>query len=661
MTVMKSLQKKLGLFITALILVTTAIVAGFTLLMFYQSMNRQLDEDVTALSISYSQAVSNQISKYKGELELAAGLPAVTQAASEERDVLLSQIAKSAGFEYLAVADATGQTTRNSNIAEREYFKKALAGDTYVSSPLVNKVDGKVTIMVAAPIDNGTGFKGILYGGLLYDTFGEMIKSIKIGAGGYAFIVDRTGVIVAHPDSGLVAQMTNFIELAKQDQAYKAIAGVISSMVSGVQGKDRAFYNGQQRMYSYTPLVGPEQWSLAVSVPVSQVMDNVNQAIVLCLIVGAVLIGASIALALVFSRSITRPIIAATHRIELLAEGNLSSPVPAAKGRDEITRLSVALGNTVSELRSYIGDLTRVLSAMANNDFTVLRSVEYKGEFMPIQQALANISASLNRTLTLISVSTDQVSSGAAQISTGAQSLAAGATEQASSVEQLSASIRQVADRDAKNMEYVRLATQNMQNANDGVQESAGHMHLLSDAMGKISASSEQISNITKVIEEIAFQTNILALNASIEAARAGNAGKGFAVVADEVRNLAAKSAEAARQTAELIQGSTAAVAQGSDIAQRISEMLSDVAQKAQQVAGNIGMVEAAATEQAAAIAQINSGVSQVSSVVQLNASTAEESSAASEELTALALALQKEVDRFRLLDVELLDQRLRL
>ena len=651
---MKSLQKKLSLFITALILSTTVIVAGFTLLIFYQSMNRQLDEDVAALSTSYSHAVNNQIAKYKGELELAASLAAVTQSYPEQRDALLNQLAKTTGFEYLALADATGQTTRNSNIAEREYFKMALAGNTFVSSPLVNKVDGKVTIMVAAPIDNGTGFKGVLYGGLLYDTFSEVIKNIKIGEGGYAFIVDKTGIIVAHPDGTLVAQMANFIELAKQDKTYKSIAGVISAMVSGATGSVKAEYDGQQRMYSYTSLVGPEQWSLSVSVPVSQVMDNVYQAIILCLVVGVVLMGASIFLALIFSRSITKPIIAATQRIELLAEGNLSSPVPKAKGRDEVTRLSIALGNTVAELRSYIGDLTRVLSAMANNDFTVTKSVEYKGEFMPIQQALKSISESLNHTLSMISTSTDQVNSGAVQISTGAQSLAAGATEQASSVEQLSASIRQVADRDAKNMEYIRVAAQNVQKANARVQESAGQMLLLSDAMKEISTSSEQISNITKVIEEIAFQTNILALNASIEAARAGSAGKGFAVVADEVRNLAAKSAEAARQTAELIQGSTVAVAQGSDIAGRISKMLSDVAEKAQQVTGNIGMVESAAVEQAAAIAQIKSGVTQVSSVVQLNASTAEQSSAASEELTSLAATLQKEVGRFKLLNAEL-------
>lgn len=646
---MKSLQKKLSLFITALILFTTVIIAGYILINFSLNMDRQLNEDVEALTTAYSYAVDNQITKYKGEIELAASLSAVTQAAPEERDALLLQMAKTTGFEYFALADANGQTTRNSDISQREYFKKALAGETFISSPLVNMVDGKVTIMVATPINNGTGYQGVLYGGLLYDTFGKVINDIKIGEGGYAFAVDKTGVIVAHPTSELVSKMTNYVELSKEDSTLKPIAAVISKMVVGETGTMDALYNDQQRLYGIMPLSGPEKWSIAVSVPVQQVMSNVSKTMILCVVVGMILLAVSIVLALMFSRSITRPIIATTQRIELLAEGDLSSPVPFVKGHDEVKRLSVALDNTVEELRSYIGDLTRMLTDMANNDFTATKSADYKGEFIPIEQALKNISVSLNQTLSVIRVSTDQVNSGAQQIAVSAQSLAAGATEQASSVEQLSASIRQVAQRDEKNMEYIKAASRNMRQADVKVQESEGQMLLLSDAMKKISASSEQIGHITKVIEEIAFQTNILALNASIEAARAGSAGKGFAVVADEVRNLAAKSAEAARQTATLIQDSTLAVAQGTDIAEKISGMLTEVADNARLVSGSIGMVEEAASEQATAIVQITAGVGQVSAVVELNASTAEESSAASEELSSLVATLQEEMDRFKL------------
>lgn len=648
---MKSIQNKISLFITALIFGTAVIITGFALITFYNNMTAQLEEDVGALSVSYSHAVHNQIQNFKKELELSASLEGITQTDAEQRDSLLARLAENTGFQYLALADSEGQTTRNSNIAQREYYQKAMTGETYMSSPLVNMVDGSVTIMVATPIDNGTGYKGVLYGGLLYDTFSEIISNVRIGDGGYAFVVDKTGVMVAHPDGTVVEAMTNFIEAAKEDSSHQLVADAISRMITGETGIAYTDYGGVQRMYGFTPVDGPEQWSIAVTVPVSQIMAKVYQVVIICLGVVLILLAVSVFLALRFSRSITKPILAATQRIELLAGGNLSAPVDSVKGRDELARLSAALGNTVTELRSYIGDISAVLTAMAGNDFTVASTVDYKGEFAPIKKALQNITASLNQTLSIIGASANQVNSGAVQISSGAQSLASGAAQQAASVEELSASISKVTEQDSINLESVRQATQYVHQANSGVQGSANQMALMTDAMVKIASSSNQIGNITKLIEEIAFQTNILALNAAIEAARAGTAGKGFAVVADEVRTLAAKSAEAAKQTADLIRGSSELVSQGSAIADKTSEMLIDVAEQANQAAESIGRIEAASSEQTAAIAQISQGISQVSAVVQVNASTAEESSAASEELSSLAASLQKEVGRFRLLE----------
>ena len=654
---MKSLQNKMSLFITVLILFTAIVMTAFSLLIFYQKMTAQLEEDVGALSTSYSLAVRNQIEGYKKQLEMAASLSDITQEDTVKRDALLAQLAQKAGFQYLALADSAGKTTRNSDIAEREYFKKAMAGETYMSSPLINKVDGKVTIMLAAPVNNGTGYKGVLYCGLLYDTFSQVISNVKVGDGGYAYVVDKTGVTVAHPDASVVANMTNFIEEAKKDSVYETVAAAVSRMIAGETGTAYTYYKGIQRLYGFTPVQGPEGWAITVTVPVSQVMANVNQAMWLCLVAGLVLAAVSIIMALLFSRSITKPVIAVTQRIEMLAQGNLSAPVAEVKGRDEIARLAAALRHTVSGLRSYIDDISTVLSSMANNDFTVTSAVQYQGEFKPIKDAMQNISTSLNHVLSVISASTDQVHLGAMQISTGAQSLASGASEQAASAEELASSIGKIAEQDAKNVDSIKQATQNVQRAHTSVQDSTGQMELLNESMKKIAASSEQISNITKVIEEIAFQTNILALNASIEAARAGSAGKGFAVVADEVRNLAAKSAEAAKQTAELIGESSEAVAKGTNIADKISAMLQDAADKASRVAKNIGEVEEAASEQAAAIAQITQGVTQVSKVVQINAATAEQSSAASEELSSLAASLQKEVSRFKLLENITLDR----
>ncbi len=648
---MKSIKIKMNLFISTLIFVTAVVIACFSFFIFYNNMSTQLEEDVSALSISYSHAVHNQIQSFRKELELAAALNEITQADAGNRDALLAKLAERTGFQYLALADSQGQTTRNSNISQREYYQKAMAGETFMSSPLVNMVDGTVTIMMATPINNGSGYKGVLYGGILYDTFSEIIRNIKIGDGGYAFVVDKTGVMVAHPDTAIIEAMTNFIDNAKEDPSLESVSKAIQRMIAGETGIAYTDYEGIPRIYGFTPIEGPEQWSVAVSVPVSQIMSNIYQAMNWCFLAVIILLVISISLALRFSNSITKPIINVTQRLEQLARGDLSTPVTSVKGRDELARLSVSLGETVTELRAYIGDISAVLTAMAENDFTTSSAVEYRGEFAPLKNALENILASLNDTLSAIDSSSNQVNSGAAQIAAGAEAVASGATEQASSVEELMASIVKVAEQDARNLESVRQATQYVNQANDGVQTSAHQMALMTAAMDKIAVSSNQISNITKLIEEIAFQTNILALNAAIEAARAGAAGKGFAVVADEVRTLAAKSAEAAKQTAGLIRESSESVAQGAALAETTSKMLTDVAQKAKQVAESIGRVEAASAEQAAAITQISQGISQVSAVVELNASTAEESSAASQELSSLAASLQAEVGRFCLLD----------
>ncbi|ADY55500.1 methyl-accepting chemotaxis sensory transducer [Syntrophobotulus glycolicus DSM 8271] len=349
-------------------------------------------------------------------------------------------------------------------------------------------------------------------------------------------------------------------------------------------------------------------------------------------------------------KSILNPVREIVDVYEEMAKGNMQVDIQY-ESRDEMGKMAQSIKKTNALLSGYIGDISDKLGQMSHGDMRIRVDMDYIGDFAAIKQAMQNTTSALNDTLSIINTAAEQVSTGAAQVSSGAQALASGSTEQASSVEELTVSIGKIAEQATENSENVKTATQYVEEAVAGVGTGNEHMEQLTEAMAEIGSASDQITNITKVIEDIAFQTNILALNAAIEAARAGNAGKGFAVVADEVRNLAAKSAEAAKQTAELIQASVVTVNKGTQTTAQTAQILHEVGEKAKMVNDSIIKIEQASAEQAGAIEQIKEGLAQVSSVVQTNAATAEENSATSEEMSAQAATLQEEVGKFKLSD----------
>jgi methyl-accepting chemotaxis protein len=335
--------------------------------------------------------------------------------------------------------------------------------------------------------------------------------------------------------------------------------------------------------------------------------------------------------------------------IQASINGQLDTRADATKHEGDFHKMVGGVNEILDAVIKPIQETASIVDKMADGDLSDRVKGDYQGDHAKIKDSLNNALDSLNEILGQVNVSVEQVSSGSNQVSSSSQSLSEGATQQAASLEEISSTMTEVGAQTQQNAENSGQANQLVAATGVSAEAGSGRMKDMLGAMDEINASSGQIQKIIKVIDEIAFQTNLLALNAAVEAARAGVHGKGFAVVAEEVRNLAKRSAQAANETTELIEGSVSKAQNGSNIAQETAKALEEIVGQVSKVSDLIGEINAGSIEQNTAITEVTESLGQVDQVTQANTANAEESAAASEELAGQATQLQEMLSRFKL------------
>ncbi len=541
---------------------------------------------------------------------------------------------------------------------DKDYWKQIRqTGEPYVMDPYVYELMGKNIMMISiiAPVwdAQGTffGVSGVDVGlddmqeRLLVSSDYKSAHLVALAADGTILVDSADGMTV-----GKTAAEAGYDTLEQDVETLNALPEEMRGSSRAVIRNRENFGTGKSGICVTIPLTVDDktQWTLHMTVNNMEfygpIIEGAGKLTFLVIVFGIILLKA---VNRIIKRSLD-PIQVITEGAAKLEAGDLNIHIDIVSD-DELGHLAQAFNHISTIINNYVNDISEQLSQMASNNMDITITQDYIGDFIPIQVSIEKISASLNETLHEIVRSADEVSTSSESVSSGAQILSDGATEQESAIGRLAASIESLTQDVTANAKDAQTANEFVSEVNRNIEASNKEMEHLIRAMSAISHSSGEIEKIVKTIEDIAAQTNLLSLNASIEASRAGMAGKGFAVVADEIRGLASKSAQAVNQTAALIASSQEAVENGMGIADNTAKALMTVVKGSEEILGAMEKISNASQNQKSVLEQITSNVDQISSVVQSNTTFAQNSAATSAELSDQSRRLHELVNRFQL------------
>jgi methyl-accepting chemotaxis protein len=564
----------------------------------------------------------------------------------EEKQAVLDNAQAGIEFSWLGLYDAEGKLYQGDakcpeTLTERKLFPLLQETQNMVIDDIYENGD-VLELAVGLPILNADSqLIYYLVGSYNYDILSDVLSSINISANGEAFIVNTQGRIMGHRNTDLVRAQADLAE-------YVGVEKIEKKVVSGETGVMTYENKKDTRLIGYASINGTD-WFLAIIVPRNDFMGPANDSIMLGIYITLGTLFAAGIYTITYASKIKNSLKGVTSRIELLANGDLKTPTKISRSKDETQVLSASLSHTVESINGYISELSKILSSISQGDFDVSVEGDFNGDFVIMKESLNSIINSLSQMLMSVQDSSKAVLETAGIVSESAVLVHTGSSEQSDSLMVLTEETRAIEENISEVNHNTRVAGELMEKAKASMDTGDANMKNLLKAMEDINNNSLEITKVNRILENIAAQTNMLALNASVEASRAGEFGKGFAVVAAEVRELAAQSTESAKHASEVIDSSLKAIENGVIYAKQAAESFDDINEVTNKMTDITKQLEESVSVQKESLENMAEQIGQISNVAQRNLNSSYESTTASQKLHKQAEGLQHISGQFRL------------
>lgn len=638
------LKAKLSIIFGAVVL---AIISTIGIVTYNKNVETGTSDAKKTMQIS-AELASKEISEKLNDFMKVAKMSGYDSilATSDQDTVVSARIDKLADiYEFTSgnILDGNGVSRKDgTDFSDRDYVQEALKGTINLSDLTLSKYTGNYGFSVASPVyaDNQK-INGVVYFRMDVDFMSNILNQIVISENSYTYLVDGDGMVIVHPNEALIGNY-------RITENTNGIGHIAETILTQSCGAGEYSEKNTEYLCGYSPVEGTNGWTIIVTAPKEDFMESTYDTMKTLLAVDIVALVCALILAGFFAGSIGKAAQQVSRELAYLSEGNLNHQIETSKRKDEIGQLQNSAKELQETFKKIICETNTILGGMANYDLTQNAMNSYPGDFNQLSDSVNRISIIMQRLIKEVQASAHSVGTGSSELADAAESLASATVTQASSINQLVSNVEEMSECILRNSESEERVQERLQELDNLIINGNHEMNQLCDVINQVENMSSDIQNIIGTIESIAFQINILSLNASVEAARVGEKGRGFAVVAEEVGNLAAKTTESSKQTAELIIDCLNKIKNVMTCADTTSKCLKDIVEDSEQISKAFKNISADTKEQADKSSVIKHEISNISDVIQINSATAEETAAATHVLSEQADNLNQLISKFR-------------